>query len=124
MRASRHFLRNGSLAAILAVLLNALWPLLAQVTPADSTLVAVCSESGTRYIELQNDAPLGKPLAAHHRHCKLCVLGCDRVVVPALPAPLALPIDSALPRVAAFAAVPPAVHSAIPASPRAPPFAS
>ena len=124
MRASRHFLRNGSLAAILAVLLNALWPMLAQAAPADSTLVAVCSEGGTHYIELQNDSPLGKPLAAHHDHCKLCVFGCDRIAIPAPAVPVPLAVDSAPLGVTVSSAVPPAVHSATPARPRAPPFAS
>jgi len=123
LRANR-YLRSGSIAAILAVLLNALWPLIAQAKPANSLRVAVCSEVGTHYIELRSEVPLDERLATHHDHCKLCVLGCDRVALPLPAAPLALTVDSAPLRVAAAVAVPPAVRSAFPPRPRAPPFAS
>ena len=57
--------------AILAMALQALWPLIAQARPV--TLVPVCTVAGvTHYIEL----PDGKgPSDVHHKHCSFCVSG-------------------------------------------------
>lgn len=63
--------------AILAMALNALWPLVALARP--SLLVEVCSAGGvTHDIELPGgNAPTG----SHHQHCAFCFAGA------ALPAP-------------------------------------
>jgi hypothetical protein len=100
--ASRH-LRTGSLAAILAVLLNALWPLLAHARPADSLAIPVCTVGGeTHYIEIERgDSPLEQRSKAQHDHCKLCVFGAERAI--ALPS--GAPVLSL--RGASQAAVPP-----------------
>jgi hypothetical protein len=119
-------MRHGSIAAILAVLLNALWPLIAHAKPANSLLVPVCSIEGTtHYIELQgSDSPLDKRSGAQHDHCKLCVFGAERQAAPAPSAPVL-----SLETVSQAAASPPA--AALPASPflsiarpRAPPALS
>jgi hypothetical protein len=77
-------MRSAALAALAAVLLNVLWPLVAQAKP--SLLVPVCSIEGTtHYVEVPGaESPLDKRSQAQHDHCKLCVFGADRVL--ALPA--------------------------------------
>ena len=126
MRASRSLLRNAGLAAILAVLLNALWPLLAHAKPADSLMVPVCTVGGeTHYIEMERgDSPLEKRSQAQHEHCKLCVFSAERVSL--LPMTLPVLTLAALPdaRPAAHAEVLSAAPSIRPAQSRAPPVAS
>ena len=85
--------------AIVAIALQALWPLIAQAKPAVPGMrVAVCTAGGvTHYIELEpGESPLERRSAAHHEHCKLCVFGGERVVV--LPPPvvhaLVIPVAS------------------------------
>ncbi|HEX6157696.1 MAG TPA: DUF2946 domain-containing protein [Burkholderiales bacterium] len=125
MSASRH-LRTGSLAAILAVLLNALWPLFAHAKPSDSLTVPVCTVGGeTHYIEIERgDSPLDKRSQAQHEHCKLCVFAAERTSLPPMQFPvLTVP---ALPdaRPAAQSEVLSAAPSIRPAQSRAPPAAS
>ena len=125
MRA-RRYLRSGSIAAILAVLLNTLWPLLAQAKPADALLVPVCSAGATtHYIKIERgDTPLERRSASQHDHCKLCVFAGDRLAPPAadLPqlrlaeAPFAIPPQSSA---VLFTSRP-----ALSARPRAPPVVS
>jgi hypothetical protein len=83
-------LRSGSVAAILAVLLNALWPLLAQAKPAEMLIVPVCTIGGeTHYIEMdRGDSPLDKRSQAQHEHCKLCVFAAERVSLPPMRFPV------------------------------------
>jgi hypothetical protein len=126
LRASRSLLKNAGLAAILAMLLNALWPLLAHAKPADSLLVPVCTAGGeTHYIELERgDSPLDKRSQAQHDHCKLCVFGAERVSLPPMTRPVltvATPPDA---RPAALAEVFSAAPSIRPAQSRAPPAIS
>jgi len=82
---------------MLAVLLNALWPLLAHAKPAGSLTVPVCTVGGeTHYIEIERgDSPLDQRSKAQHDHCKLCVFGAERVT--ALPSQQAvLALDAAI----------------------------
>ena len=126
MRASRLFLRNAGLAALLAVCLNALWPLIAHARPANVVLVPVCSVEGTtHYIELERgDSPLDQRSSRQHDHCKLCVFAAERPAAPAAAAPV-LSLEPASP-----AAVSPPAVSVPPsaflftARPRAPPASS
>src|SRR5476651_417720 len=75
------FLRRNRLAAWLAVLamaLQAFWPLLAQARPRIAgELVPVCTVEGvTHYLELPaGKSPLDERSASHGEHCKLCVFG-------------------------------------------------
>jgi hypothetical protein len=74
----------ASWLAILAMALNALWPLLSQAKPRSVTLVPLCTVGGeTHYLELPaGKSPLEQRSAAHGEHCSYCTLG-------ALPATLA-----------------------------------
>ena len=75
------FLYRNRLAALLAVLamaLQAFWPLLAQARPRIAgELVPVCTVEGvTHYLELPaGKSPLDERSASHGEHCKLCVFG-------------------------------------------------
>jgi hypothetical protein len=78
MMLSRSLRRLAALAAAFGIALQALWPAIAQARPADSISVPVCSVDGTRHeIEL----PVGKTRDDASQHCKLCVLGLDKVFV-------------------------------------------
>jgi hypothetical protein len=75
--------RIGTWLAVLAIALQAAWPLLVNAKPRAVALVPLCSVDGvTHYLEL----PTGKtPLeesVAHGDHCPLCFFG-DRVGLPA-----------------------------------------
>jgi hypothetical protein len=64
--------------AIVAMALNALWPLIVQARPA--TLVPVCTVGGTtHYIELPGGST---PVDSHQGHCAFCVTA---VALPAQP---------------------------------------
>jgi hypothetical protein len=57
--------------AILAIALQALWPLLSQAKPRSVTLVPICTVGGeTHYVELETGGP-----APHEEHCKACPVG-------------------------------------------------
>jgi hypothetical protein len=127
LRASRPFLRNASLAALLAVFLNALWPLIVHAKPANAPLlVPVCSVEGTtHYVEVERgDSPLDKRSSAQHDHCKLCFFGAERpAVLPLLSPVLSLEASN---QVAAQPPTAPAPASPFlsTARPRAPPAVS
>jgi hypothetical protein len=72
--------------AVLAMALNALWPLLAQAKPRSVTLVPVCTVQGvTHYIELPGgNSPLEQKSSAQHEHCSYCSFGGERVALPPL----------------------------------------
>src|SRR3954470_1684394 len=77
--------RRRSLAvhfALLAMALNALWPLLAQAKPRSVTLVPVCTVQGvTHYIELPGgNSPLEQKSSAQHEHCSYCSFGGERAM--------------------------------------------
>lgn len=113
--------------AILAMALQAFWPLIAQAKPQWSVMVPVCTVGGvTHYVELPlGETPLEKQSTAQHEHCKLCVFGAERVA--ALPAAHVPPIVVEFRSPGQFLhfaeAVPPS-GSHPPAQPRAPPVLS
>jgi|SRR6476661_1267817 len=69
--------RLGTWLAILAITLQALWPLLANAKPRGVTLVPLCTVDGvTHYLEVPTGkAPLDDSASAHHEHCSFCSLG-------------------------------------------------
>src|SRR3954471_10058838 len=78
--------------AILAVSLQALWPLLAQAKPKNAVLVPVCTVQGvTHYIELPSSGtPAEERAASQHDHCSFCSFGGER----AAPSPFLQPAIS------------------------------
>jgi hypothetical protein len=114
--------------AILAIALQALWPLLAQARPAaPGYVLPLCSIDGvTHYVEIPGATPpLEQRSATLHEHCPLCVFGVERLA-PLPPAPLPA-LRAAL---AALAVPQPQCATALcsdpdsPAAARAPPAAS
>jgi hypothetical protein len=71
---------------MLAIALQALWPLVAQAKPQSSTLVPICTVDGvTHYLELRKgDTPLEKSSAAQHEHCGFCLFG-GAALLPSVP---------------------------------------
>ena len=63
----------GSWLAVLALALQASWPLLVAAKPRTVTLVPLCTVDGvTHYLEVPTgDTPAG----AAHQHCSFCFLG-------------------------------------------------
>ncbi|HEX2649481.1 MAG TPA: DUF2946 family protein [Burkholderiales bacterium] len=89
---SRLHRRLAALAAVLAISLQAFWPLIAQAQPrVAGELVPVCTVNGiTHYLELPaGKAPLDERSATHGEHCKLCMFGSAKVDV-VLPSSFAL----------------------------------
>jgi hypothetical protein len=85
--------RLAALAAICALALQALWPLVAQARPrTPGILVPLCTVDGvTHYLELSTGkSPLEERSASHCDHCKFCAFGAERTVavIPAQPVPL------------------------------------
>jgi hypothetical protein len=78
--------RFVSWIAVLAMALNALWPLIAQAKPRSVTLVPVCTVQGvTHYIELPGgNSPLEQKSSAQHEHCSYCSFGGERVALAPL----------------------------------------
>lgn len=73
--------RLAALAAAFAVVLQALWPLVAHARPqSPSLLVPVCTVGGsTHYLDLKSGkSPLDERAALHGDHCKLCFFGGDK----------------------------------------------
>jgi hypothetical protein len=104
--------------ALLAMALQAPWPLAAQPAPTHS--VQICTTGGATYeVELP-----GAPARLSHEHCVLCVLGVDRpMAAPAVPAGLTVESSSdasVQPRFSAFVAS----DLVLSARPRAPPARS
>jgi hypothetical protein len=76
----------GIYLAVLAMALNALWPLIAQAKPRSVTLVPVCTVQGvTHYIEMPGGAsPLEQKSSSQHEHCSYCSFGGERAILPSL----------------------------------------
>ena len=73
--------KTASWLAILAMALNALWPLIAQAKP--SLLVPVCTVAGvTHYIEIPGGTT---PVDSQHEHCTFCFAGAALPATPVLP---------------------------------------
>ena len=85
--------RLGHWLAILAITLNAAWPLLANARPKSVHLVPICTVEGiTHFLEVPGGStPLDDSANAHHDHCSFCFLGTGallptHVEAPRLPA--------------------------------------
>jgi hypothetical protein len=79
----RHRSPVAAYLAVLAIALQALWPLLAQAKPKNAVLVPVCTVQGvTHYIELpSNGTPVEEHAASQHDHCSFCSVGGDRAAL-------------------------------------------
>jgi hypothetical protein len=75
--------RLAAWVAVLAMALNALWPLIAQAKPRSVTLVPVCTVQGvTHYLELPGShSPLEQKSSAQHEHCSYCSFGGERAAL-------------------------------------------
>ncbi len=88
--------RAAALLALLAVALQAFWPLLAQAKPGPRTmLVELCTIDGTTHhaeIPIGGDAPAGERTSGHSGHCAMCAAGGERSLAapPAAVPPIAL----------------------------------
>ncbi|MGQ0512080.1 MAG: DUF2946 family protein [Betaproteobacteria bacterium] len=121
----RSLRKGAAIAAMLALVLQALWPLVSQAASRERTeLVPLCTVDGiTHFLELKlGKTPLEKRTALHGEHCKLCVFGADRLAVLPPPVAVALLVDlpAAMPSVASATLLPDS-FSHPPAQPRAPP---
>ena len=118
---------NRSIAAwlaIIAVTLNAFWPLLAHARPADAgKFVEVCTMEGMKRVSAP-DSDAGGPESGEHKaaHCPFCM----SPGVPALPpAPIGAVLEVSLLQVGSLHVGPTlfqSFHAREHASPRAPPF--
>jgi hypothetical protein len=114
--------------AMLALALQAAWPLIAQASPLErGHLVPLCGIDGAaRFVEIPaGKLPVEQRAATFHEHCPLCVLGAERVaaVPPAALPPLRV-VLAALRVDGRDLAPPSAVHCDSPADARAPPARS
>ena len=119
--------RFAALVAMLAMALQALWPLVAQAKPRVAGIqVPVCTIEGiTHYTELPApDSPVEKSSASHHEHCKMCVFGAERIAVLPVATPF-VKLDQGPDRTpeSFFAVSSPCAFHRL-ALPRAPPAAS
>jgi hypothetical protein len=120
--------RFAALAAMFAITLQALWPLLSHARPGGpSLLVPVCTVEGvTHYLEIKagRTTPLEERSASHGEHCKLCVLGDGNAfAVFSLDLSAFLPAGHAIGETAK-PAEPLREATHLPAQPRAPPQSS
>jgi hypothetical protein len=118
--------RIAAWTAILAIALQALWPLVANARPSIAgELVPVCTVAGvTHYIELPaTTTPLEKRSDAHGDHCKLCVFGDGKAVV-ALSGSAFLPVPAGEKQVRVTPKPLATSLPFLPAQPRAPPAVS
>src|SRR5436190_9610323 len=110
----------GTWFAILAIALQAAWPLIAAAKPRSVALVPLCTVDGvTHYLEV----PTGKtPLdgAAHQDHCAFCFLGVGGLIARSTEVPIPVAVPSERSPVAADGAIASSPVS-IPGA-RAPPF--
>ena len=109
------------------MMLNALWPVLAQAKPGPApTLLEVCTSAGLQKIAVSGDIPADHSSEGKASpHCAFCSLGTDRVALPS--APLAAVVqEEAVPHaVPVVRVVPlPEFHRRPDARPRAPPVQS
>ncbi len=120
--------RLAAFTAILAIALQALWPLVAQAKPRiPGELVPICTVAGvTHYLELPaGKFPLDERSSTHHEHCTLCVFGTDRsAVLPHAPLPPVVAGDACDRAVAHSQSSSLQSPSHAPALPRAPPALS
>ena len=117
--------RFGSWLAILAMALNALWPLLAQAKPGDSgLLIEICTATGMTWVAADGDGqqPAQKNLLPH---CAFCSLGAGRAPLPSSPAIAPMPVSSVVAVIERRESAPVVSQPFFsPALPRAPPVLS
>jgi len=108
--------------AVLAVMLQAPWPLIAQARPGGEK-VAVCTIDGiTHNIELPGvPTPLDKSSQHQGDHCKLCVFGSGKAVLAPSKAAVFCGADTASPKAGSADASWPQSRFDTCARPRAPP---
>jgi len=121
--------RLAAVLAVLAMVMQGFWPLLAQAQAqgSDAPLFGViCSVDGAKAVELPGGKlPADGGAGKHQKHCALCVAGGDRAqVLASAPVEFVLsPVPvAAVPAARSAAFLPSIVLS--PAQPRAPPFQS
>src|SRR5215471_118383 len=75
--------RLAAWLALLAIALQAFWPLLAQAKPKNVVLVPVCTVQGvTHYVELpKSGVPVERRAASQHDHCSFCASGGERAAL-------------------------------------------
>lgn len=124
MLRNKSHLRFTSWLAILAMALNALWPLLANAKPAGfSPLAEICTAQGVKSIAAESGTSSNDSGAKHLQpHCPLCSFGTDKVSAPPS-APLRIDAAAVFGNVSFIAVQPAESRSDIrtPAHPRAPP---
>jgi hypothetical protein len=112
--------RLGTWLAVLAITLQAAWPLLANAKPRGVTLVPLCTVDGvTHYLEVPTGkTPLDHTASTHHQHCGFCSLGASALVHAA-----ALPraVESIAERATALVITPRARETLLVSGARAPP---
>jgi hypothetical protein len=85
MKLRRSVRRLAAIGAMLAIALQALWPLVSHAQPKGRTLFApLCTVDGATHlfeIKAGKSTPLEERSAQHGEHCKLCVFGSDRDAV-------------------------------------------
>jgi hypothetical protein len=111
--------------AVLALALQALWPLLAQAKPKNAILVPVCTVQGvTHYIELpSNGTPVEERAASQHDHCSFCSFGGERAALSSFLQPtISTRLEEAQPLHVAVREV--RSEKSLSARPRAPPAVS
>src|SRR5438132_11141391 len=88
--------RLGNWLAILAIALNAAWPLIAAAKPKSVHLVPLCTVEGvTHYIEVPGGTtPLDESAKTHHDHCSFCFLGMGGLLPSHVDVPRALAVSA------------------------------
>jgi hypothetical protein len=119
--------RISAWVAILAMTLNALWPVIAQAKPGPSpTLQEVCTSAGLQKIVVDGAQPAGHSSDGKASpHCAFCSLGTDQLaILPAVQVGIAqvLEVRDSLPVHSEAPLQEPSVL--LPAQPRAPPSLS
>lgn len=112
--------------AILAMSLNALWPLIANARPVSAgEITEICTANGMIRVAV-GDGTTHSPDLLLAPHCSFCTFSADRAVAPPPPV-VALIVPAFEPTVfrpRSVEAVVPESHSQPPAPPRAPPFSA
>ena len=81
---SRMSRRVSAWIAILAMTLNALWPVIAQAKPGlAATLQEVCTSAGLQKLAVDAQLPAGHSSGTQASpHCAFCSFGADRIAIP------------------------------------------
>ncbi len=113
--------------AALAMMLNALWPVIAQAKPGPApTLQEVCTSAGLQKIAVDASAPVDHSSGGKASpHCAFCSFGNDQVALPSARIVAVVHADVAAQPIPIVRVVPlPEPPSRSSAQPRAPPYSS